>query len=181
MFLLTGRFIDEKTPQNYTINQFLYQDLFTSSANTNNVKQLSKNQMQFAGFEAHLLDRKKNGDLLELQFGNIFRKDKLNTSFTLFENSTAIKKPNGFQNTTEYKTNNLYLKTKYRYKIKDFSITGKLNFHQLFNQLKFDISSKEQQPFFINPSIGFDWKINSKNKITSSYSYNTTNALILDV
>ncbi|MDG1040171.1 MAG: carboxypeptidase-like regulatory domain-containing protein [Polaribacter sp.] len=181
VFLLTGRFIDEKTPQNYTINQFLYQDLFTSSANTNNVKQLSKNQMQFAGFEAHLLDRKKNGDLLELQFGNIFRKDKLNTSFTLFENSTAIKKPNGFQNTTEYKTNNLYLKTKYRYKIKDFSITGKLNFHQLFNQLKFDISSKEQQPFFINPSIGFDWKINSKNKITSSYSYNTTNALILDV
>ncbi len=181
VFLLTGRFIDEKTPQNYTINQFFYQNLFPTSANANNVKQLSENQMQLAGFEAHLLDRKKNGDLLELQFGNIFRKDKLNTSFALFENTTLLETPNGFQNSTNYQTNNLYLKTKYRYKIKDFALTGKLNFHQLFNQLKFDISSKEQQPFFINPSIGFDWKINSKNKITSSYSYNTTNARILDI
>ncbi len=180
VFLLTGRFIDEKTPQNYTINQFFYQDLFPTSANANNVKQLSENQMQLAGFEAHLLDRKKNGDLLELQFGNIFRKDKLNTSFTLFENTTLLETPNGFQNNTNYQTNNLYLKTKYRYKIKDFALTGKLGFHQIFNQLKFDGFSKKEHPFFINPSIGLDWKINGKNKITSSYSYKTTNAKTLD-
>jgi hypothetical protein len=59
VFLLTGRFIDEKTPQNYTINQFYYQDLFPSNSNANNVNQQSTNQMQFAGLNAHLLDRKK--------------------------------------------------------------------------------------------------------------------------
>ena len=75
----------------------------------------------------------------------------------------------------------MYFKTKYRYKIKDFAITGKLGIHQLFNQLKFDAFSENQNPFFVNPSIGLDWKINDKNKITSSYSYNTTNAKILDV
>ncbi len=181
VFLLTGRFIDEKTPQNYSINQFFYQDLFPSSSNANNVKQQSKNQMQFAGFEAHLLDRKANGDLLELQFGNQFRKDKLNTTFTLFENSTILKNPNDFQNNTTYQSNDLYLKSKYRYIIKGFAITGKLGFHQLFNKLKFDNFSENQSPFFVNPSIGLDWKINDKNKITSSYSYNTTNAKILDV
>jgi len=180
-FLLTGRFIDEKTPQNYSINQFFYQDLFPSSLNVNNVQQQSENQMQFAGFEAHLLDRKTNGDLLELQFGNEFRKDKLNTTFTLLENSTILETPNGFQNNTTYQTNDLYLKSKYRYKLKDFGITGKLGFHQLFNTLNFNTFSENQSPFFVNPSIGLDWKINDKNKITSSYSYNTTNAKILDV
>ena len=181
VFLLTGRFIDEKTPQNYSINQFFYQDLFPSSSNANNVKQQSKNQMQFAGFEAHLLDRKSNGDLLELQFGNEFRKDKLNTTFTLFEDLTVLENPNDFQNNATYQTNDLYLKSKYRYKLKDFGITGKLCLHQLFNELNFDGFSENQNPFFANPSIGLDWKINDKNKIISSYSYNTTNAKILDV
>ncbi|AMC10737.1 hypothetical protein Lupro_05545 [Lutibacter profundi] len=181
VFLLTGRFINEKTPQNYSINQFFYQDLFPSSTNANNVQQQSENQMQFAGFEAHLLDRKINGDLLELQFGNEFRKDKLNTIFTLFENFTILETPNDFKNNTEHQTNDLYLKTKYRYKIKDFAITGKLGFHQLFNKLEFNAFSENQNPFFVNPSIGLDWKINGNNKIISSYSYNTTNAKILDV
>jgi len=181
VFLLTGRFIDEKTPQNYAINQFFYQDLFPSASTANNAQQESKNQMQFAGFEAHLLDRKTNGNLLELQFGNEFRKDKLNTTFILLENSTILETPNDFQNNTTYQTNDLYLKSKYRYKLKDFGITGKLGFHQLFNKLELDAFSENQNPFFVNPSIGLDWKINDKNKITSSYSYNTTNAKILDV
>ena len=181
VFLFTGRFIDEKTPQNYKVNQFLYQALFPSSLNANNVQQQSKNQMQFTGFEAHLLDRKQNGDLLELQFGNKYRKDKLNTTFTLLENSTTLEKPNNFQNNTIYQTNDLYLKSKYRYKLKDFGFTGKLGFHQLFNRLDFSTILDNQSSFFINPSIRLDWKINNKNKITSSYSYNTTNAKILDV
>lgn len=181
VFLLTGRFIQEKSPQNYSINQFFYQDLFPDTTNANNVKQQSTNQMQFAGVSAHLLDRKPNGNLLELQFGNDFRKDKLNTEFSILENETILDKPISYQNNTNYTVNDLYLKSKYRYKIGDFGLTGKLNIHQLFNQLDFSNSSESQNPFFANPSIGLDWKINDKNKITSSYSYNTTNAKILDV
>ncbi len=181
VFLLTGRFINEEAPQNYSINQFFYQDLFPDATNANHVKQQSNNQMQFAGVSAHLLDRKPNGNLLELQFGNEFRKDKLNTEFSILENETTLEQPINYQNNTTYTVNDLYIKSKYRYKIGGFGLTGKLNIHQLFNQLKFSNSSESQNPFFINPSIGLDWKINNKNKITSSYSYNTTNAKILDV
>lgn len=181
VFLLTGRFIDEKAPQNYHINQFFYQGLFPENSEVNNVKQLNKNQMQFAGVNAHLLDRKENGHLFELQLGNEYRKDKLLTTFSLMEDETLMEQPTGYQNQTNYQVNDLYLKSKYRLEVKNFGITGKLNFHQLLNQLDNNQISSNQNPFFINPSIGFDWKINDKNKIISSYSYNTTNAKILDV
>jgi len=181
VYLITGRFIDEKAPQNYTINQFFYQDIFPSFSNANNVSQQSTNKMQFAGINAHLLDRKTNGHLLELQLGNEFRKDKLTTNFSLLEDDLVLDNPNGYQNRTTYQINDLYIKSKYRLKINDFGIVGKLNVHQLFNRLENNNESSSQSPFFVNPSIGLDWKINDKNKIVFSYSYNTTNAKTLDV
>jgi len=181
VFLLTGRFIDEKTPQNYNINHFFYQDLFPSNTTANNVSQQSTNQMQFAGLNIHLLDRKDNGHLLELQLGNEFRKDKLQSTFSLLENNIVLEKPSGYQNETNYQVNNLFVKGKYRLKMKDFVIVAKLDIHQLFNRLENNNFGSTQNPFFINPSLGFDWKINDKNKITSSYSYNTTNARVQDV
>ena len=180
VFLLTGRYIDEKLSQNYTIDQFLYEDLFPDYLNTNNTKQSSKNKMQFIGFEAHLLDRKENGNLSELQFGNQYRKDVLSTTFALMENNNLLETPIDYQNNTVYYTNDLYLKSKYRLKINDFAITGKIDFHQLFNRLKQN-KSTNQQSFFISPTIGLDWELNDKNRIRTSYSYNVTNAKILDV
>ena len=181
VFLLTGRFIDEKTPQNYQLNKFFYQDLFPSNEDVSNVSQLSENQMQFAGVNAHLLDRKENGDLLELQLGNEYRKDYLTTTFSLLEEETILNHPNDYQNRVHYQVNDLYLKSTYRLKLKNVGLTGKLNLHQLFNELKNNQIAANQNPFFINPSIGLDWKINNKNKIITSYSYNTTNAKIIDI
>lgn len=181
VFLLTGRYIDEKTPQHYAINQFFYQDLFPTFNNINNVSQQSTNKMQFAGLSAHLLDRKTNGNLLELQLGNEFRKDRLPTVFTLLEDDLVIGRPDGYQNETTYQVNDLYLKGMYRFKIKNFDIISKLDVHQIFNQLENNNATTNQNVTFINPSLGFDWEINKNNKITSSYLYNTTNAKVMDV
>lgn len=179
VFLLSTRYINEKTPQNYSVNQFIFNDLFAENAN--NTKQFSENKMQFAGFEAHLLDKKKNGDLLELKIGNQLRIDDLNTRFELLQNDTNLSLPNGYQNNLTYTTNDLYLSAKYRLKLKKFTLLTQADAHQLFNQLEnFNVKSN-QKPFFIMPKIGLDWKINEKNKILTSYSYNTTNAGVLDV
>ncbi len=181
VFLLTGRFIHEKTPQNYSINQFFYEDLFPEENDANNVEQKSSNHMQFLGFNAHLLDRKENGNLLELQIGNEYRKDQLNTTFSLLQDDTVLSTPEDYQNQTIYTVNDVYLKSKYRYQLGDFALTGKADIHQLFNRLEIENSTDNQSPFFVNPSIGLDWKINDKNKLITSYSYNTTNAKLLDV
>lgn len=179
VFLLSGRYINEKTPQNYSVNQFIFNDLFTENAN--NTKQFSENKMQFAGIEGHLLDKKKNGDLLELKIGNQLRIDDLNTRFELLQNENNLTFPNGYQNQLTYSTNDLYLSAKYRFKLNNFSLLTQADAHQLFNQLEnFNIKSN-QNPFFIMPKIGLDWKINEKNKILTSYSLNTSNAGVLDV
>ena len=179
VFLFSSRYINEKTPQNYSVNQFIFSDLFTDNAN--NTKQFSKNKMQFAGIEAHLLDKKKNGDLLELKIGNQLRIDDLNTRFELLQDENNLSFPNGYQNSLTYATNDLYLSAKYRFKLKNFALLTQADAHQLFNQLENINTKSNQNPFFIMPKIGLDWKINDKNKILTSYSYNTTNAGVLDV
>ncbi|WP_223270822.1 carboxypeptidase-like regulatory domain-containing protein [Subsaximicrobium wynnwilliamsii] len=180
-FLITGRFIDESAPQQYELNQFFYQELFPENLDANKVAQVSNIQMQFAGINAHLLDRKENGNLLELQVGNTYRKDRLLTRFSLLEDGTVLNQPERYQNQTNYQVNDLYFKSKYRLEVKNIGLTAKLDLHQFFNQLQNNESTASQNPFFINPSIGLDWTINNKNKIISSYAYNTTNAKILDV
>lgn len=179
VFLLSGRYINEKTPQNYSVNQFIFSNLF--SENANNIKQFSENKMQFSGVEAHLLDKKTNGDLLELKMGNQLRIDNLNTRFQLLNNQISLSFPNGYQNNLIYTTNDLYLSAKYRFKLGKFTLLTQSEAHQLFNQLENCNIKSNQNPFFIMPKIGLDWKINDKNKILTSYSYNTTNTVVLDV
>ncbi|WP_244289538.1 carboxypeptidase-like regulatory domain-containing protein [Flavobacterium tiangeerense] len=179
VLLFIGRYIAEKTPQNYSVNQFLYQDLFLQNAN--NIAQNSENKMQFAGFDVHLLDRKKNGDLLEIQFGNQFRTDILISNFQLKNDDNIVSEPLEYQNNINYNTNDLYLNTKYRFKLKKISVLSQASFHQLFNKFKSLIYSQTQTPFFINPKLGLEWEINAKNKVLTSYSLNKTNATIQDV
>ena len=181
VFLITGRFIDEESPQNYSLNEFFYEDLFPAFDNANSVSQQNNSQMTFAGINAHLLDRREKGNLFELQIGNEYREDKLITTFSLLEGNSIINKPESYQNQTKYQVNDLYFKSKYLFKIKDFGITAKLDAHQLFNRLENRNTSDTQKPLFINPSLGMDWKLNDKNKFMTSYSYNTTNAGVLDV
>ena len=70
VFILSARFINEEIPQTYYLNQFIYADLFPTAISANNLLQKSKNEMQFAGIEAHIMDRKVNGNLFEFLIGN---------------------------------------------------------------------------------------------------------------
>lgn len=181
VLLISGRFINEELPENYTVNQIFFKDFFPQYSNANNVGQTSNNKMQFIAINGHILDRKENDDLLEVQFGNELRKDVLKTTFSIFEGENLLDNPNGFQNKISYQVNNLYVKGKYLLNIDPISFVGKLDIHQLFNKRQNNGISNFQNPFFINPSLGLNWKINEKNKIKTSYAFNTTNATVLDV
>ncbi len=180
VFLITGRFINEKVPQNYSVNQFLLENLFPST-NTNNISQMLAQKMTFVGFEAHLLNRKENNNLLEFKIGNSFRKDVLNSQFSLLENNIVLDNPADYQNQLNYLVNDLYASAKYQYSFEKIMFTGSLGMHQLFNTLKQNSEKQTEQPFFVNPGLALDWKINNKNRIKTSYGQNKTNAGVLNV
>jgi hypothetical protein len=180
VLLLTGRFIREIAPQNYSVNQFLFEDLFPNT-NTNNVSQTLNQKMTFAGFEAHLLDRKESENILEFKLGNTFRKDELGSQFSLLENELVLNQPDGYQNNVNYLVYDLFANGKYQYKRKKIIISGNLSIHQLLNKLEQNSRTNAQSPFFINPSLGIDYKINNNNRIRTSYAQNKTNADVLNV
>ncbi|WP_196887340.1 carboxypeptidase-like regulatory domain-containing protein [Aureivirga sp. CE67] len=180
-FLLKGRFIYENTPQHYHINQFLFQDLFPYE-NANNITQAAQNKVQYGGLEAHLLDRKSSGNLFEVQLGNQFKKDFVNSTLFIKENNTILETPFNFQNRMTYSVNDSYLKGKFLYKkIKNIGISTGIEFHQLYNKLENFGNKKEQTPFFVNPKLQLQWEFLKKHKFSGSFFYNSTNATIQDV
>ncbi|AWG26949.1 carboxypeptidase-like regulatory domain-containing protein [Flavobacterium kingsejongi] len=181
VMLLSGHYINEKTPQGYAVNRFFYSDLFTPAAAINNIAQNSENKMEYRSLEGHLLHKSENGSLFEFKFGNQYRKDRLLSSFYLKENQAEIAAPEGYQNNSAYLSNDLFANGRYNYKFRRFTIEGNLEFHQLYNKLDNTIESQKETPFFINPKIGVEWQINQKNKIVANYSHTTTNARIFDI
>ncbi|MCC5922019.1 MAG: carboxypeptidase-like regulatory domain-containing protein [Cyclobacteriaceae bacterium] len=179
--LLTGRYINESIHQDYEIDNFIFQDLFTDSENIDVIEQLLNNNMTFAGFEAHLLKRSSKGHLIELKAGNKYRKDILNSSISLIEDQTPFSQPQGYQNNFKYLTNDTYLDNKYRFEIKDFALIGKLQFHQLFNKIETQDINKSQNPFFINSSFGLDWKLNRMNRVRTTFANTNTNLKLIEV
>lgn len=181
VLIFTGRFINEKTPQRYYNNVFLFQDLLPTGMVANDVMQISENKMQFFGFESHLLDKKENKNLLEVKAGYKNRRDVLNTKLEFSDNDISINAPENYSNKVSYTSADAYFKSRYNYVHGKLGIGGNLELHQLFSSLEIGKKQQNEVPFFVNPSVFLLWEINQKNKISSSYAYNTTTAKILDV
>lgn len=179
VLIISARYINEELPQKYTLNQFLYKDLFKQDAN--NIEQIVENKMQFMGLESHFLNRKNNGNLLEVRLGSQLRKDILDSKFYLKDTTTSIKEMSDYQNNVDYSTNDLYLKSSYFFKFQKIGLLSELSVHQLINSLSNSGNAQMQNVFFVNPRLSLDFEITQKNKMSISYALNKTNTNILDV
>ena len=180
--VLKGHYVKEEKPQEYSVNQFLFGDLFPNNTNANSIAQQGAINTDFIALEGHFFSRNTKDNLLEIKLGNNYKRDALKTELSLFENELLLGTPQDFQNNIKYTVNDLYLDTKYTLGIKKVRITGRLGAHQLFNNLQLTANpSIAQSPFFVNPTLNVLWAINPKNRFRVSYSYNTTNAEILEV
>ena len=177
VWILAGRFINEETPQNYNVNQFVYHDLFNQNANA--VKQQAANKMNFYGFEAKYLDRRTNGHLIEWKTGIELRNDDLNTVFSLIDNGNQMQ-PNDFQNSLEFQNHSYYTAFSYSYEwTKSFRIVPSAKINYLSQTISSSENSDKFNPFLLSPSVSLNWEINTKNKIQVSYNYNwQTNSLL---
>ncbi|MDO5607311.1 MAG: carboxypeptidase-like regulatory domain-containing protein [Capnocytophaga sp.] len=178
---LTARYIYDQSPQEYGSNRFYFRDLFPQYAAADGIGQEVGNQMQYTGIVAQLLNRKENDNLWEIQLGNEYRKDKLESIFSLFENTSLLTQPNDYQNDMHYSVNDAYAKSNYHYPVGAFVFNVKTDVHWLANRLENTSSAESQSLVFVNPGVGAEWKINHRNKIIANYQYNTTNAQAIEV
>ena len=177
--VFTGRYMLENAPQSYSINKFLLTDLFKATAN--NTIQESNNSMQFIAADMHLLDRKQNGNLLELVMGNQFRSDKLNSMYQLKKEDSVLYAPIGHKNNFTFSTNDFYLLGKYQVNLSQVKLLSQVDFHQIVNHFENSITDISVTPFYVNPKLSIDWKINESSSLNAAYSINRTNASVVDV
>src|SRR5699024_4295538 len=168
----SARFIDEKTPQDFKVNRFYFDDVFPQLDSANAVKQYSADQMQYFGGEAHLLHRFDDGSLIKTQLGSAYRIDRLNTVFSIFKDTSLIERPQGFQNHFRYVTGDIYLKNKYKFDLGPFDITARIDFHQLMNTYSEGAIKQRYHHFYIKPKLGLEWAIDQQNTVHLTYAYN---------
>src|SRR5699024_4827621 len=94
---------------------------------------------------------------------------------------SLLENPAGYQNQTVYAVNDWYAHGKYQLQYYNFSFTGKVAVHQMFNSLKDAGLHQKQHPFFVNPQLSIRWEIDKNSRLSANYDLNTTNAGILEV
>jgi len=178
--LLKTRFLTDKLPQQYGINDYLLGDLFqydNITAIGNNVT----SKKQYAGLEADFKLKQKNNDLIEFTLGYNDNRDDLATRFSLFTDTATIQ-PDGFQSHSQYNVGDLYANSGYKWDLGKFTVGANAGIHQLFNRfVGTDGSSVKQNPFFVTPNLTTSYRFNPQNILSANYSYRVTNSNLLQV
>lgn len=178
--LLKGRFLTDRLPQHYSIDDYLLGSLFSFDpiyGVGNNVQ----SKKQFGGLEADFKLRQKNNDLISFNIGFDSTQDNLGARFSLFTDSGVVQ-PDDFQSKSVYRVGDLYANGGYAWQFKKLTVSGNLSVHQLFNSFENkDGNSTRQNPFFVNPYLSAIYKFNPQNSLTASYSYRINNSSLLQV
>ncbi len=174
-FQLTARYISDDRPQNYLVDAFLFQSLFPNLQNVLRVTQESHNTIDFMGLEGSYLIRKENS-FVSIKAGMANTINKLQSDL-IFEDDlqNQISTGDQFQNDFEATLRDLYTSASYKYTFKKFSVRSELALHQFSSRISSRGLVNRKSPLTLIPSLGLSWNINGKNKIITSYKYNTRN------
>lgn len=172
VLLLDGYYLYASNPQKYDNDSFLFNGLFHNGDQVNGVSQESNNTINAMGFDASLFSRKANNDLWTAKIGVDYSADHYISRLGLLE---IDENPVGFQNNSKYKQFNIFLEPSYRLKMGSVALKGNIRLVQNATSFKTEDQTLDSSPFFINPKITLNWKINENNRIASSFTYEEKN------
>jgi hypothetical protein len=167
VFILAATYTNDLIPQQYSASRFLFSDFFPVGGDA--VAQSSTTRMQSLAVEGLLMNRRANGNLLELRVGAHMRNDSIRSRFEINEGNTTVDAP--FSNQVRYLTNDLYAKVNYLLQFKRLSLAPAIGIHQLFTTLSTPDNIISSRPFLLHPSLSIIWELNNKHRISTSYAY----------
>lgn len=174
VLLMSGRYLQEKTSQSYSVDKYIYEDLFPEKGDRTH--QTVAGFLQLARAESCLMDRKRNGDLLEVRLGGQWQKETLQSRFQTEREKGEVYEPMQFRNDITRFFHDLYLSAKYLVSLRRIQLITQGDLHHVSNRIRDETSG-----FFVVPKIGIDYKIGNQHKIMTSYTYNITPPGIQDL
>lgn len=180
VFLITGRYATFEQPQNYTINNVIFDAIIDESIPIETANQVSKSEVTFFGIETNYL-KKYNKSLFEIILGNTFRTNELKST-ALFTTDTNFElMPDDYQNMFTYKQSNLYLKLKYQLEWRKFSVKTKIEGNKLSNELNQENNNTSENPLLLNSEAELIWDFKPNHSLSAIASNYYTNLSLRDI
>lgn len=174
------RWIRQKSPLDYNIDQYYYEDLFQVEGITN-VYQHAENNLQYLGVTSHYLRKQKNGDFMELAFANEYKEQELITDFLLqAENGAGIRPPD-FSNHVSFGTNNAYIMAKYTLKRRKWEWTPQLRTTLAHTRLSSFGTLRNRTNLLISPRLLTKWTVHRKGKLETELLFQQNNTDLVEV
>ena len=168
---IEGSYIYDERPQDYACDSVLFSFLEGKYLHQNSL--MSKEHKAFLAYYAHKWENKR---LLELFAGSSFCNDRLFSEINNGEKDSTFTPLTDYKNNIYYKTTDIYATIHFLQPLcRNISLSAKLDGHQYYLWLSDTVRSN---PVAFNPSIAFNWKINSQNKILAAYIYSHSNTAI---
>lgn len=164
---LTGRYIYDRKPQDFRVDNYLFQELFPELPQMQTAEQAAETSVEFFGFEGRYIynTTRHNFDVK----AGITGKDEVLISRLHFEDYHNIRysAPLNFNNDSRLNYHRLYANANYKYSLDNFMLRIGMDAYQLF----YDIGQVDYSFMNLNPSASMTWSINNNNKILVSYRY----------
>ncbi|MDR3006367.1 MAG: hypothetical protein LBV59_00440 [Sphingobacterium sp.] len=176
----SARWILQRSPLDYGLDQYYYEDLFQTK-DVANVTQHIENDLQYLGITSQYVKKSIQGDYLELALSNEYKDQKLLTNLFLHTNDGQVLSPNGFNNYLHLRSNNSSILAKYTIKRKKWELTPQLRAGFAASRWG-DLSTENQKNYLqFSPSLSSRWSMYHKGKLEATFSLRQNNSELTDI
>lgn len=181
--LVSGKYRDTNLSERFAANPLLPTELFVSSRQSYDVKQNNDISYQSFNLQSKTITKLHPDFILEIRGGTEIIGINTQTEL-LHERDSTIEMNNGdFLNDKTFAGHSLYAGAKGRYDFGSLSAFGAVVINQLAYKTKNSIQADKNAKSFkyLEPKLGLEWQLDSKNTIQTSYLYNATSTSLFDL
>lgn len=171
-WVASARQIYYTTPQSYESSPFIMHDWFTINGSGTNQK--VNNKFNFIGINATYLNRKSSDDLFTFANSVTYKVDALNSNFKINNPSSLINLSN-YENQIKLKNFKVKSEISYLLHLNNLKLipSGSLNYNSIFLSNKTE--QQKRYPFYTSLQLLLKYDLNSKNRISTYYTFNAEN------
>lgn len=180
VWVTTLRYISQKSPVDYNINKYYYEDIFHETGINAFAEQI-KNELNYVGVKSEIVHKTQDGNVIQFagyyeRLENIFK-----SKLFLEKSQTEIISPDGFLNDVNSVSQNVGLSSKYTLKLKKVDLIPEIDVKWASNNFENSNASKMTNFLLINPRFYTKWNVHKKGQLMATFSYQNSLTELMDM